>query len=296
MLSHRWWVNFILLLIVFGLIVAVIFARWEQCKAGGICEPTPLTPLKPNDIQNIRIQHHGQEEIHLTRLNADEWQMLKPLNLPARIYRVDKLLDISATRNHIELKEGIPDLAALKLNPPITRIWFNELSISLGDSAPINPRQRYALIGRTVYLLSDHFELSLGRSAADFVSLFPFGQGASFKKLVLPQLTLEKIDGQWHVTEMKNSTDPQLKRNDITELAARWQGLQALKVSLQTENEIEWSTFPVVQIDVDKHTGEGASLLLYQVSSHPELILAAPDWGVRYHFSATQADLLALNR
>ncbi|OUD14970.1 DUF4340 domain-containing protein [Thioflexithrix psekupsensis] len=297
MLSHRWWVNFVLLLIIFLLVIAVVIARGNggRCEKGEPCETPPLTHRKPNEIQNIRIQRHGHDELHLTRLNADEWQLLKPLNLPARTFRVNKLLDILTTHRYVALNEEIPDLAALKLNPPIARIWFDDFNISLGDSTPINTQQRYVLIGRMVYLLDDHFDMILGQSAADFSSLFPFGQQASFKKLVLPQFTLEKIDGQWQLTETKDHTQA-LKTHDLTALATRWQSLQALNVSLQTENEVEWSTFPMVQIYLEKSTGEESPWLLYQVSTHPELILAAPERGVRYHFSATQADILALNR
>jgi hypothetical protein len=295
MLSHRWFVNVILLLIVFILGLLVIYTRHQTQRNTEVQQP--LTPLKSNDIQNIRIQRNEQPEIQLTRIDANEWQMLKPFNLSARSFRVNGLLQILTRSNYVRLNEEIPDLSALKLNPPIARIWFNDFNISLGDSAPIHSKQRYALIGRTVYLLDDHFDLLLGHSAADFVSLFPFGQQASLNKLLLPQFTLEKIEGQWQVTETRGSVSYSLDSSAIADLVGRWQNLQALNVSLQTPDETEWQDSPVVQVHMNNNGANGTNeppLRLYRVNTRPELILAVPDRGIRYHFSATQADLLAL--
>lgn len=286
--SHRWFVNVVLLLIVFILGLLVIYIR-NQPR-----EIQPLTSLKPNDIQNIRIQRDGHPDIELTRVGINEWQMLKPVNLSARLFRIDGLLRILTTPHYVKLNEEIPDLSALKLNPPIARIWFNDFNVSFGDSVPIGRNQRYALIGRMVYLLDDHFDLLLGHSAADFVSLFPFGQQASLKKLSLPQFTLEKMEGQWQVTETRGTLSYALDPQAVADLAERWQSLQALNVSLQTEEEIEWVYSPVVQIHVENNGESDSPLLLYRVNTRPELILAVPDRGIRYHFSATQADLLAL--
>lgn len=285
MLSHRWSVNFILLLIVFVLSILVIYTRHQASQASVMQQP--LTPLNPNSIQDIYIQRQGQATIHLSRANSVQWQVISPLNLPARAFRVNGLLTVLNRTHYIRLKDDVPDLAALKLNPPAVRLQFNTFSIGLGDIAPLNPGQRYALIGPNVFLLDNNFEPLLGHSVADFVSLFPFGQDSEVIGLHLPEFSIDKAQEAWTLTRVANTElyqHDQIQPAALAALIARWQGLQALNVSLYQPEKHPTQSIIAVQL-----ANEETPLSLHIIRQHPEFILAAPAHGVRYHFSAAQA-------
>lgn len=291
MLSHRWLTNGVLLLVVLVLSSLVLYTRHQVTQAN--VPQQPLTPIKSDSVQTIRIQRADSdgEEIHLSRTNTGDWRLVSPLNLPARLFRVNGLLQILNRLNYIRLEDDIPNLAALRLNPPIVRLWFDSFSIGLGDVAPLSNEQRYALIGQTIYLLDNNFAQLLGRSAADFVSLFPLEQLPMLTALTLPTFTLKKTQDSW---QLQAPLEPEWAKQYDTDARAlsqfvqSWQQLQALNVSLIQTDDI-YQDEAKIQLYVENEVNP---LVLYVVSVEPELILAVPLLGVRYHFSATQGESL----
>ncbi len=296
MLSHRWLTNGVLLFVVLVLVLLVLYTRHHATQANVLQQA--LTPIKPESVQEIRIQRadSDSEDIRLSRTDTGDWQLVSPLTLPARPFRVDGLLQILNRSSYIRLEDDIPDLAALRLNPPIVRLWFDSFSIGVGDIAPLNNEQRYALIGQTVYLLDNNFAQLLGRSAADFVSLFPLEQLPNLTALELPEFSLSKadIEADWQLQAPPSPEWAKQYETDATALsrfAQTWQRLQALNVSLMQADDI-YQDKEKIQLHVEN---EIEPLVLYIVSVDAELILAAPMRGVRYHFSAAQGeDLLHL--
>jgi hypothetical protein len=107
-------------------------------------------------------------------------------------------------------------------------------------------------------------------------------------QLDLPGLRLQLQAGEWRQLPLSTATalssQPQL--GEIKALIDAWVGAQALEVSQYGSD--------VAESNIELFFADGAKMELEILARHPELILGRRDLGLRYHFSADQAEHLLM--
>ncbi|OQW95863.1 MAG: hypothetical protein BWK79_00960, partial [Beggiatoa sp. IS2] len=182
MIQQRWLVNLILLGFIIVLTVLVIYEP-------GLDKPVELPKLVDIDtskIQTIRIERTDKETVELSRESVEGWQLKNPLNVPANTFHVNHLLNILTSRNYKLLDVNQLKLADLKLEQPLVRVSFDQLTLAFGDAYPLDTGQRYLRIDQKVYLLTNSVYSLLTEEAIKFASLSPLGNAPKMTELQLP--------------------------------------------------------------------------------------------------------------
>lgn len=280
MTKQRWLINLALLVIVTILTTLVIFEP-------GLDKPVELPNLVDIDthkIQSIRIERPDKEAIVLHREAGGDWQLITPLELPANTFHINRLLSMLTSRHYKVLDSQQLKLADLKLDPPLARVGFDQVTLAFGDTNPLDESQRYLQIGEKVYLLTDSAYSLLVDDAAKFVSLSPLGNTPKLTDLTLPDSHLVATETGWSlVTPPPDDRDA--STDGLNTLIDNWERAQAISVQ-----RYQGGT-PQGQIVVTLR-GQSTPLSLAIIERKPEFILARLDKGVQYHLSTIQVDKL----
>jgi hypothetical protein len=276
-MRQRWLVNIALLLVIVVL-GGLVFYTLEQDKKP---ESPKLTDLEV--VQNIHIERADKDAISLMKDALGIWQMTAPFNLPARGFRIERLLQILSARDYKQL-EGELNLAELKLDPPLASIKFDQLTIAFGDNSPIGYGQRYVQVNQKVYLLTDDIYDLLNGDALAFASLSPLGDNPKITELKMPDYHLILKEGKWGLTSTFSSDERDTSADAISALIDNWQHASAINVE-------RYDAASEAQGEIDITLSEQA-LHFRIVSTTPDLVLARPEKGVQYKFYVNQVDKL----
>ena len=153
-----------------GLFVLVLFLALVVYLEPGMEQPiekTPLTQLKPEEVNYIRINDaHGRNLI--MEKQQGSWQMTSPYKRPANEQRIKQLLDITATRSFSQFTIAEERLAQFGLDPAAIYLQLNDVKLEVGGNESIRFR-RYVRIGDQVHLINNGYHHHLMAQADDFV-------------------------------------------------------------------------------------------------------------------------------
>ncbi|OQW94916.1 MAG: hypothetical protein BWK79_04255, partial [Beggiatoa sp. IS2] len=194
------------------------------------------------------------------------------------------LLNILTSRNYKLLDVSQLKLADLKLEPPLVRVSFDQLTLAFGDAYPLDTGQRYLRIDQKVYLLTNSVYSLLTEEAIKFASLSPLGNAPKMTELQLPGYHLVAKEGLWALV-IAPTEDRDTSTDGINTLVDNWEHAQAISVQHYQEGTPQGQILVMLP-------GQSEPLSLAIMALKPEFILARIDKGIQYHLSAIQVDRL----
>lgn len=266
MLSKRWIINYILLVLIAALTYAGLRIDEEtvsETSAG-------ISKLTARDIDAFEVESDSSL-IRLVR-NDDVWMIESPINWPANGTHVGRLLAIvdieaSALGNAADV-----DLAPLGLHQPVAALRFNGSQLLFGTNNNIGAR-RYAMIESKVYLLPDAHLPFVSQGLAGVVDRHLLPQGFIPQSFQLPGFDiLRDDDNGWHSTQAPHFTSAQLDQ-----LVTNWRSMEALRITRFAPGNA-----PLHSIWLQLTDGQNLEFLLMSVD--PEIVVANPRIGLQYHF------------
>ena len=278
-MKSRLWLNLILLIFVIALIAMVILKPGVDTS-----NKTPsLTSLKIDDIKHVLIQRKHGKDIELEKQNH-RWWMSQPVSMPADSFKVNALLNLVETPVYSQYDLTKLEPARYRLDAPRASITLNhQLKINFGSSEPLHKR-RYLSIENNLYTANDLFYHQLASDITRYLDPALLPANSKIKKLILPKLTLEKIDGSWQ----RQPENDAMSADADMELIDAWQNSAALNISVYSDfKQLDKNIIIVLEAS----TTPLSFNYLYADSTH---YLTRIDNGIRYTLSDDIAIQLAM--
>lgn len=278
MLSKRWLINYLLIVLIF--IFTYIGNRY-QVKTG--YQPkNAISSLKPQDIHTAVIQT-ADYNFTLRRNGASQWRFEKPVEWPANNITLERLISIVSYETESRLSADEIDLATLGLQFPGAILTLNDTRVLFGATNNIGQR-RYIMIGSTVYLLPDLHLHFITQGIAGLIDRRLLPRSIPLKSLKLTEFILRKSsDGNW-----QSNAEAEVETVHLNRLANNWQTLEAGNIKIY-DKTITPRQKMVATLE------NGSEIEFYLMSIKPEIVIARPDLGIQYHFSEKQYyDLLSI--
>lgn len=269
-MPSRTLLNLGLLVLVAGLGLAVWFSQEQEEKG------PPLTPLAQGAITRVSLEHPGKPAIRLEKQDAGAWHLVEPVQAPADALEMGGILSLATLELKKTLDAGI-DRVPLELDPPRYAVTLDDTRIELGGSEPIQYR-RYVAIGDLVGVVDDPPSAALDADFSDLIDKTIVPESAALSRIELPGLTLEKgADGAWRSPQQPDAAPAGLAR-----LAQGWKEARAMWNAAEPESGSQGEP---VRLTLD----DGRTINLVVQARDPQLILARPDYRVRYTLSKVLA-------
>ncbi|MCP4333464.1 MAG: DUF4340 domain-containing protein [Gammaproteobacteria bacterium] len=266
MLSKRWIVNYVLLV----LIAALTYAGLRVDEESGSEASAGISKLTAEDIDALEIDN-GDSLIRLVRRDG-AWTIESPINWPAQDASIERLLGIVDLKASALGDAAGIDLAPLGLHQPVATLRFNDSQLLFGTNNNIGAR-RYAMIESKVYLLPDAHLPFISQGLAGVIDRHLLPQRFVPQSLQLPDFDiLHGDDNGWH-----SSQAPHLASSLLGQLVANWQGLKASRVTRFTPGA---ASLKVIGLQL----ADGQSMEFLLMSTDPEILIAHPKIGLQYHF------------
>lgn len=244
-------------------------------------QPGPLTPLDAGAVSHIRIER-GDVSIELRKTPLG-WILPGTPDLPADRLQVGALLGLLSERPRRSYPASELDLAQAGLRPPLARIGFDGLTLTIGGTAPLEGL-RYLQMDDRVYLIEDRYGPLVQGNRLQFVSRRLLPQGAKITALRLPGLGIAPSGtGGWQ-TEPARA----LSGEEAGALIEAWQTASALWVKVVDPLP---ETGPKVEVEL-----ENAEPLRFLLAGRDgEKVLIRPELGLEYHLEPRQLEALLGN-
>jgi hypothetical protein len=266
MLSRRWIINYIRLV----LIAALIYAGLGVDEEAASETPAGISELAAQDIDALEIEY-GKNLLRLKRSDG-AWMIEAPINWPAYDVGVERLLDIVDIDAEALGAATDVDLAPLGLHQPVAALRFNDSQLLFGTNNNIGAR-RYAMIESKVYLLPDVHLPFIAQGLAGIVDRHLLPRRFTLDSLQLPGLEIRRGDDNgWRSTPAQ-----QIGPERLAQLVENWHGLKASRVTRFLPGSA-----PRQVIGLQLTDGRNFEFLL--LSSDPEIVIAHPQIGLQYHF------------
>jgi len=279
--SPKTLLNIFLALMLVGLLALVIYEPGKKESP----DAKKLTALDADTVQKISIESPGHPSLLLTKQSA-QWQMQKPLIMPANAGRIQQLLEITQAKSIANYAMADVDADQLQLDTPGLLLRLDDVLLRFGTTDALGG-SRYVQVGNTVHLITDRYSHLTKRGITEFVSPALLPQGSVIEKLILPDVRLTQQDGRWSTDGHEGDADAMQTLRD------EWQHARALRVSLIDKDDAVAKENIVVSIskNVDKQV-----LRFTLLRSETEIILQRAESGIQYHFPLEAGQrLLALS-
>lgn len=275
--SRRWLVNAALVALI-GLFALLGYRVDFETDSG---ESAGMLDLAAEDVRRLEIRT-AEADFSLRR-DGQHWMLENPIQWPANQFNVEHLLNITDARTESSFSAEGQDLARFGLDQPIAELRLNDIAVAFGINHTIGER-RYTRVGPSVYLLPDVYLPFMLQGVLALVDRRLLPPSLLPQSLDLGQIELTRdADAGWRV-----SNGAAVEEDWITRRIANWQNLEASRV-----RSLDPSLAP--QQRVQARLENGASIEFQVLSSNPELVIAQPELGLQFHFSAEQyRQLLAL--
>lgn len=265
-MPRRLLINLVLLFCVIGLAVFLGTNKEQE-----IIEPdVTLTDIYPDSIHRIHIERRDLDDI-IFQKQDDHWHMQSPFNLPANPSRINVMLKLLQAHSYDHFSAPDNDLTPYMLAVPAVSIVLNDTRIAFGDTNPLNKKLRYVLVKDTVHIINDSLFHQLQTSATFFLNQKLIPPGATIKAIHLPELTI-------------NNTGNGKISGAHQQIIKAWMHVESVYVGKYEEIE------PIDTIKLELTSGEIIEFII--LSARPNLILARPDTGIKYHIGNLDSDSL----
>ncbi|HCO45008.1 MAG TPA: hypothetical protein DIT63_12950 [Gammaproteobacteria bacterium] len=273
LMRGRLWLNLALVLIV-ALLAAI---AWQQPGKTPPPPATRLTALDPGSVAHIAFHPPRGEPFALQR-EGETWFIEQP-RLRAQPFRVRTLLELLTAPSAAQLAPADDQDNAFGVEPPQTRVVFDDTEIAFGLTNPVGLR-RYVRVGDTVHLIEDRYYHHAASQWVDWVDRRLLPEGVTLTGLQLPDLTLSRADTGWQL----DPPPPAIGADAITALVEEWQRAYAMDV--EPAGELPGDAKPL------RLEWDGGALDLGIVRDGDEWLLYRRDTPVRYRFSDNQGQRL----
>ena len=266
MLSKRWIVNYVLLV----LIAALTYAGLRVDEESSSEASAGISKLTAADIDALEIEN-GDSLIRLVRRDG-AWTIESPINWPAHGASIERLLGIVDIEASALGDAAGVDLAPLGLHQPVAALRFNDSQLLFGTNNNIGAR-RYAMIESKVYLLPDAHLPFVSQGLAGVVDRHLVPQRFVPQSLQLPDFDIRRGDDNgWHSPQARHLASTRLEQ-----LVANWQNLKASRVTRFAPGA---ASLKVIGLQL----ADGQSMEFLLMSTDPEIVIAHPQIGLQYHF------------
>ncbi|MEN8204619.1 MAG: DUF4340 domain-containing protein [Pseudomonadota bacterium] len=259
------------------LLVLVIFYQ------PGLEQPSlapPITTVPAESISSIRVTRKERTPLTFTK-SATGWQLENKQGLPASEFQLHALLGILGIRSERSYPSSALDLTSAGLEPPQATLLLGDTLIHIGNTEPLE-HKRYVRHEDTVYLVTDTYQHLINADWTNFVDRSLLPENAGLTTLQLPGLSLTLDNNQqWQVSP----ENPDANDMAIKALVAQWQAANALYLR-RYEGAAASGSITL------KYADNRETVTLHIIEQEGELVLARPDWGIQYHFSANMRDTL----
>lgn len=276
-MKSRWIVNLVLLLLVAGMGLALKFMP-EKPQA----QPSTVTlsELNSDTFSQISIEAPAKNPVTLEKRDG-RWWLVQPYKARADAMAVERVL--SVVRAESVDKFDATDPARYGLDHPALKLKLGAEEFLFGTFNPVSGKQ-YVGFRNSVYLIESKYSESATTQVVEMLDknlLAADEQIASFDFSRLEQweegggLRMAMEKDQWVVTR-PNTTAKQEELKGW--FADSWGTLIAMSVEpYQPDHRKKYPSFEI-------KLKNGKTLHFDKESESPELILARPDEGLRYHF------------
>ena len=270
-MSRAEWLNAIL-----AVSVVALGAFFYLKPAQDAAVEYPLSALKPQEVQSLRIERAGTVPVVLDK-KQDAWFISAPFAARADASRVQQLLAIVEARAAHRLPAG--DRRRFGLEQPDARIVVDGQPFSFGMVSDIT-REQYVMAGDAVYAVHPRYGAALPLSAVQMASHQLFGADESPVRIAFRDFAVEQRDGKWMLAP--RSAD--LSQDDLIRWVDEWR----LAAALLVEPHVKGVPLSEVQVQLKG----GGKFTLSVLAREPELVLARSDEKLRYRFRAELAKRL----
>jgi hypothetical protein len=273
-LSKRWVVNALLVALIVGLSLAGVFFE----PSATVEKKPAISQLTADEVDTIEIET-GDLQLRLQRVN-DGWEIESPINWPAQITNVRRLLSILKIEADALSDAADVDLSALGLQQPKVSMRFNGIPLFFGATNNIGGR-RYVMLNEKLYLLPDVHLVFVNQGLAGLADrrLLPGTSGIVSLRLPDLEISLDE-DNRW-----RSNQAIEFQQSSLLRLVDNWRTLQATRIS-----NFDLELPPRQLIEIKLANGEVIEFLL--MSEDPEIIIAHPNLGLQYHFRRDYRDQL----
>ena len=270
-MSRAEWLNAIL-----AVSVVALGAFFYLKPAQDAAVEYPLSALKPQEVQSLRIERAGTVPVVLDK-KQDAWFISAPFAARADASRVQQLLAIVEARAAHRLPAG--DRRRFGLEQPDARIVVDGQPFSFGMVSDIT-REQYVMSGDAVYAVHPRYGAALPLSAVQMASRQLFGADESPVRIALRDFALEQREGKW----MLAPSSADLSQDEILRWVDEWRLASALSVESRSAAKVR------DEIRIQLKNGGGFTLGV--LSREPELVLVRSDEKLQYRFRAELAKRL----
>lgn len=277
-MNYRQLLNILLLLLI-GIVFAVVY--FQPQETGG---STPVSTLDAASINSIKIKQ-DERELLLTK-SAGDWFVAGNPPLPAGDYRIKEILRLLSLPSERHYAADEMDLPALGLEPATTLVNFDEFSVALGDTNPID-QKRYLLVNHTVHLIESFQVPTLSVEPEELISKKLIQHSSALSRIDSGDYLLEKTESGWQWAE---ATD-EISADDINSKAQSWIHAQAYEVKL---GRAEGELIGELILQYDNQDRVRYEMLTREQGGLLEWIFWRKDWDISYLlFAQSATDLLA---
>ena len=280
-MSTRTLLNLGLAVLAVALVLVVVYRPGLE---PGAAPQAIITDLAHGEVVSITVTRESPEQLTFTKQDG-RWHLFTgERELPAAEFQVNALLRLLQATAENYYPAASLDLAQLGLEPPQATVSFNDMQIRFGVTEALEDR-RYVQVDDTVYLINDQYQHLLTSEPHNFIMRTLLAERGAIARLELPGMTLSQSGAaHWQLDPANDS----VSADALQQLIDNWKNASALYVSAYDGAE----TTERVTIHT---TGQPEPLVLQVVSHAPDLILARPDWGIKYHLTTgLEGSLFAL--
>ena len=268
-------INLLLALLVGGL------ALWMTLQPGRkSSDPAqPLSVLKRDDVDRIRIQREGLPEFLLER-RGRQWMQTQPFRARTDGSQAGRLLDLVAATSSRRLPAT--DLERFELVRPFARVTLGDQVFAFGAVNPLTNEQ-YLLTNGSVHLVSPAIGFGLPTRSDALASHMLLAEDEIPVSLRVGAIGIETRDGRL----LLQPEPPEARRpsqDDLRDWLEQWRYASSMSTA-PAESSLEGEPVRVGLKD-------GRMLEFVVVRRTPQLVLARRDEHLLYTFPAEQATRL----
>jgi hypothetical protein len=269
---NRWLLNLGLFLLVLLLGLAVYYLRTTEQQAPA----TPLTQLKPEDIERARILFADGDEVRLQK-QTQRWVLVTPVQARVSQAMISNLLTLATANSELQWPASADNLKKYGLDAPKLRIWLDDVEVSVGAEHAFKDA-RYVLHDNQVHLVSARHVTPAAYRYRNLLDRRLLEEDSNPVTIALPQHSLQLHNGKWEI----QPPDVALTPDQINAFVDDWRFARAFAVETYSGRPV----LDRVRLRL-KHqdTSEQEMLELAILSHAPEFVLYRADEGLEYRFT-----------
>jgi hypothetical protein len=269
---NRWLLNLGLFLLVLLLGLAVYYLRTTEQQAPA----TPLTQLKPEDIERARILFADGDEVRLQK-QTQRWVLVTPVQARVSQAMISNLLTLATANSELQWPASADNLKKYGLDAPKLRIWLDDVEVSVGAEHAFKDA-RYVLHDNQVHLVSARHVTPAAYRYRNLLDRRLLEEDSNPVTIALPQHSLQLHNGKWEI----QPPDVALTPDQINAFVDDWRFARAFAVETYSGRPV----LDRVRLRL-KHqdTSEQETLELAILSHAPEFVLYRADEGLEYRFT-----------